>query len=163
MRDQICDYNGLLVKMNCLWLVEIHSKNTSWLFISFTNKSLQLVEGNRKKKSSPFGLVAGICAGSISKAGRMAGIQRRKATSPKSADSMLPKTEASSQRKAPCFLLPCWVTSVMSSSLQPYGLQPARFLCPWDFQARILEWVAGPSSRGPSPGIEPMSPATPEL
>ena len=23
-----------------------------------------------------------------------------------------------------------------------------RLLCPWDFQARILEWVAIPSSRG---------------
>ena len=28
-----------------------------------------------------------------------------------------------------CFYL---LTSVMSNSVQPYGLQPARFLCPWD-------------------------------
>ena len=26
----------------------------------------------------------------------------------------------------------CSVSSVMSDSLRPYGLQPARFLCPWD-------------------------------
>ena len=30
----------------------------------------------------------------------------------------------------------------MSDCLQPYGLQPARLLCPWDSQVRILEWVA---------------------
>ena len=35
---------------------------------------------------------------------------------------------------------------VVSDSLQP--LQPARLLCPWDFLARILEWVAIPFSRG---------------
>ena len=29
----------------------------------------------------------------------------------------------------------------MSNSLWPRGLQPARLLCPWDFKARILEWV----------------------
>ena len=26
-------------------------------------------------------------------------------------------------------------------TLQPHGLQPARLLCPWDLQARTLEWV----------------------
>ena len=26
----------------------------------------------------------------------------------------------------------CLVTSVVSNSVQPYGLQPARLLCPWD-------------------------------
>ena len=29
----------------------------------------------------------------------------------------------------PCF---CLVASVVSDSLQPHGLQPARLLCPWD-------------------------------
>ena len=29
-----------------------------------------------------------------------------------------------------------YVFSVMSNSLQPYGLQPARLLCPWDFPGR---------------------------
>ena len=43
------------------------------------------------------------------------------------------------------------IRSGMSHSLQSRGLQPARLLCPWRFlQARILEWVAMPSSRGSS-------------
>ena len=40
--------------------------------------------------------------------------------------------------------------SVMSGSLQPCGLLPARLLCPWNSQTRILEWVAISSSRGSS-------------
>ena len=32
--------------------------------------------------------------------------------------------------------------SVVPDSLRLHGLQPTRLLCPWDFQARILEWVA---------------------
>ena len=39
---------------------------------------------------------------------------------------------------------------VVSDSLQSHGLQPARLLCPWDFLARILEWVAIPFFRGSS-------------
>ena len=39
---------------------------------------------------------------------------------------------------------------VMSDSLWPHGLQPTRLLCPWDSPARILEWIAMPSSRGSS-------------
>ena len=36
----------------------------------------------------------------------------------------------------------CSVASVVSSSLQPHGLQPARLLCPWRIlQVGILEWV----------------------
>ena len=35
------------------------------------------------------------------------------------------------------------VCSVMSSSLRLHGLKPARLLCQWKLQARILEWVAG--------------------
>ena len=35
-------------------------------------------------------------------------------------------------------------------SLQLHGLQPTRFPCPWDPQARILEWVAISSSKGSS-------------
>ena len=36
--------------------------------------------------------------------------------------------------------------------------KPARLLCPWDFPARILEWVAISSSRGfPDPGTQPTS------
>ena len=40
--------------------------------------------------------------------------------------------------------------SVTSNSLWLHGLQPTRLLCPWDLQARILEWVVMPSSRGSS-------------
>ena len=40
--------------------------------------------------------------------------------------------------------------SVMSDSLWLNELQPARFLCPWNSQTRILEWVAISFSRGPS-------------
>ena len=41
--------------------------------------------------------------------------------------------------------------SVVSDSLRPHGLQPARLLCPLGIlQARILEGVALPSSRGTS-------------
>ena len=41
--------------------------------------------------------------------------------------------------------------SVMSESLRPCGLQPTSHLCPWRIlQARILEWVAIPFSRGTS-------------
>ena len=60
----------------------------------------------------------------------------------------------------PSKLLCCAVVTVTSDSLQPHGLQPARLPCPWEIlQARILEWVARPSSRGSSqPGIEPWSP-----
>ena len=39
----------------------------------------------------------------------------------------------------------------MSDSLRPHELQPARLLCPWDFPARILEWVSISISRGTSP------------
>ena len=40
--------------------------------------------------------------------------------------------------------------SGISDSLQLHGLQPTRLLCPWNFQARILEWVAISYSRGSS-------------
>ena len=41
--------------------------------------------------------------------------------------------------------------SVTSNSQQTRGLQPARLSAHGSFQARILEWVAISSSRGPSP------------
>ena len=44
----------------------------------------------------------------------------------------------------------CVSRLVMSDSLWPYGLEPARSLYPWIFQARILEWVAISFSRGSS-------------
>ena len=49
--------------------------------------------------------------------------------------------------------------SVMFDSLWSRGLWPARLLCPWDFPAKLLGWVATSSFRGsPSPKIEPTSP-----
>ena len=44
----------------------------------------------------------------------------------------------------------CSVASVVSDSLQDCGLQPARILVHGILQARILEWVATPSSKGSS-------------
>ena len=41
-------------------------------------------------------------------------------------------------------------TSVMSSSLQLYGLYPASLLCSWDFPTKNLGVVVMPSSRGSS-------------
>ena len=37
--------------------------------------------------------------------------------------------------------------SVMSDSLQPYGLKPSRLLCPWNSPGKKLEWGAIPFSR----------------
>ena len=42
--------------------------------------------------------------------------------------------------KIPGCLCVCSVTSVMSKFLQPYGLEPTRLLCPWDFH-RQEYWV----------------------
>ena len=36
--------------------------------------------------------------------------------------------------------------SVVSDSLRPHGLWPARLFCPWDSQVRILQWKSLPSS-----------------
>ena len=38
--------------------------------------------------------------------------------------------------------------SVVSDSLQPHGLWPARLLCPWNFPGRNTGWVDISSSRG---------------
>ena len=35
-----------------------------------------------------------------------------------------------------------WSRSVVFDSLRLHELQPTRLLCPWDFQARVLEWGA---------------------
>ena len=50
--------------------------------------------------------------------------------------------------------------SVVSNSLRPCGLQPARLLCPWGF-SRQEYWSVlpcPPSGDLPNPGIEPWSP-----
>ena len=49
---------------------------------------------------------------------------------------------------------------VMSDSFAILWTVDWRFLCPWDFQARIPKWAAIPSPGGlPNPGIKPLSPA----
>ena len=40
--------------------------------------------------------------------------------------------------------------SVVSNSLRPHGLQQSRLLRPWTLQAKTLEWVVIPFSRGSS-------------
>ena len=40
--------------------------------------------------------------------------------------------------------------SVMSNSLWPHGLLPARLLCPWDSPGKSTEWVAISFSKGSS-------------
>ena len=53
-----------------------------------------------------------------------------------------------------CYIQSC---SVVSDSLRPHGLWPARLLRPWVSQARTQEWVAISFSRGSSPpqGLNP--------
>ena len=76
-------------------------------------------------------------------------LQRRKDTSPRKVNKMVAalgsqnnrRQDRGSERRATILraALPllycvrvCAVVSVVSDSLQPYGLQPARLLCPWD-------------------------------
>ena len=44
----------------------------------------------------------------------------------------------------------CLLADLSPTLLWPHGLQPARLLCPWVFQVRVLEWVAISSFRGSS-------------
>ena len=44
----------------------------------------------------------------------------------------------------------CVNHSVVSDSLQPHGLYPARLLCPWDSPGKNIEWVVISFSRGSS-------------
>ena len=59
---------------------------------------------------------------------------------------------ASQPFKIFCFVLPYWSEFAQScpTLCNPHRLQPARLLCPWNSQARILEWVAISFSRGSS-------------
>ena len=72
-------------------------------------------------------------------------------------------------KKDPIYLSPlccavlCW--SVLSDSLRPHGLYPARLLCPWGYSRQ--EYWSGlpcpPSGGLPNPGIEPQSLMAPSL
>ena len=62
------------------------------------------------------------------------------------------------KKQTASFLCLCSVTSVMSISLGPHGLQPTRFLCPWG-SSRQEYWTGLPFlSPGDlsNPGIEPV-------
>ena len=55
--------------------------------------------------------------------------------------------------------------SVVSNSLRPHGLEPARLLCPWGFsrQESWSELPCPPSGALPNPGIEPAPFTSPAL
>ena len=52
--------------------------------------------------------------------------------------------------RLPCLHACCWISSVLSYSLQSYALWPTRLLCPWDFLGRNTRVGCTPSSRGSS-------------
>ena len=58
----------------------------------------------------------------------------------------------------PC-LRACSVTSVVSNSLRPYGLQPARLLCPWNSPGKNI----GVGCHAPLQGIFPTQGSNPHL
>ena len=64
-------------------------------------------------------------------------------------------------KKDCCCCCCCLVASVMHNSVQPYGLQPARFLCPWDSLGKSTGVGCHALLQGivPDPGIGPGSPA----
>ena len=45
------------------------------------------------------------------------------------------------------YMCVCVLGTQSSNSVWPHGLRPTRLLCPWDSQARILQWIAMPFSR----------------
>ena len=47
--------------------------------------------------------------------------------------------------------------SVVSDSLQPRGLEPAKLLCPWDYPGKNAGVSFPPPGDLPNPGIEPRS------
>ena len=57
----------------------------------------------------------------------------------------------------------CAYSFVVSDSLQLFGLEPTRFLCPWDFSGKkYWSGLLFPSVGDlPNPGIKPMSLVSP--
>ena len=64
--------------------------------------------------------------------------------------------------KTSIYLCVC-VCSVVSDSLRPYGLWPAKFHSPWDSLGKNSERPFPPPGDLPDSGTEPMSPASPVL
>ena len=62
--------------------------------------------------------------------------------------------------KTSIYLCVC-VCSVVSDSLRPYGLWPAKFHSPWDSLGKNSERPFPPPGDLPDSGTEPMSPASP--
>ena len=62
-------------------------------------------------------------------------------------------------------LCACSIASVMSDSMQPYGLLPARLLCPWDSPGKKTGVGYHAFLQGiilhPDLGMEPTSPESP--
>ena len=55
---------------------------------------------------------------------------------------------------------------VVSDSLRPHRLLPARLLCPWDFPGKNTGGIAIPSPEDrpkPEPGLNPVKPGSPAL
>ena len=62
------------------------------------------------------------------------------------------------------WLHPSWVASVVSDSLQPQGLRPARLLYPWNSPGKNTAGVpCSPLGNLPNPRFKPMSSASPAL
>ena len=61
-------------------------------------------------------------------------------------------------------LFPLHARSVVSDSLQPHRLYPARLVCPWDFSSQEYEsGLPCPPAGVPDPEIKPTSSASPAL
>ena len=54
----------------------------------------------------------------------------------------------------------CSIALVVSNSLRSYGLYPAKLLCLWDSQARILGLLCPSPGDLPHPEIKSMSPVS---
>ena len=69
-------------------------------------------------------------------------------------------------KKMWCIYAYCMLScSVVSDSLQPHGLKPARLLCPWDVLSQEYKSESPFPSPGdlPDPGTELKTPASPAL
>ena len=76
------------------------------------------------------------------------------------------KAETAFHSPLPPSVCACSVASVVTGTLRPQGLQPARLLCPWDTLGKREYWSGLsclPPGDLPDPGIEPASLMSPAL